>query len=114
MTAKEAGSHLGAGRPSPGVVVIPQSQNAKTGPCAVTYVSQASCPGSCPLLGAGCYAEGGRVRWITKRLARTEAGPDELARREAVQIDALPADRPLRVHVVGDCRTRRAASRVGA
>jgi hypothetical protein len=35
--------------------------------------------------------------------------PARLARAEARAIDALTGDRPLRLHVVGDCRTRTAA-----
>lgn len=39
------------------------SGNRKTGPIPVTYTSRDTCPDSCPLKGAGCYAEAGPVRW---------------------------------------------------
>ncbi|CCV12985.1 hypothetical protein MESS4_510152 [Mesorhizobium sp. STM 4661] len=47
------------------------STNSKTGPIPVATVSNESCPTSCPLLGAGCYAENGplRIHWdaVTKK-----------------------------------------------
>lgn len=39
------------------------SGNRKTGPIPVTYTSRDSCPDSCALKGAGCYAEQGPTRW---------------------------------------------------
>ncbi len=39
-------------------IAVETSENAKTGAVIATYVSQDSCPSSCPLRGAGCYAEG--------------------------------------------------------
>lgn len=36
---------------------IPKSANVKTGPIPVTYSSRATCPPTCPLKGAGCYAD---------------------------------------------------------
>ena len=36
---------------------IPKSANSKTGPIPVTYSSRATCPPTCPLKGAGCYAD---------------------------------------------------------
>jgi|SRR5690554_154655 len=35
------------------------SSNAKTGPIPVTTTSENSCPKTCPLYGAGCYAKSG-------------------------------------------------------
>lgn len=40
---------------------IAKSGNVKTGEIAVTRTDKRSCPDSCPLKGAGCYAEGGPV-----------------------------------------------------
>lgn len=98
------------------VVVTLASGNRKTGPVATTSVSQASCPGDCPFLGAGCYAETvGMQPLTTRRLnSAAETRPDVIARLEANAIDRLPGDRKLRVHVVGDSRTRRAASITGS
>jgi hypothetical protein len=92
------------------VIAVEKSDNAKTGPVSATYVSQASCPADCPLRGSGCYAESGPVGIITRRLTRSgEGSPLELARREAQAIGRLSGRRDLRVHVVGDCRTEKAA-----
>jgi len=39
-------------------LLVRNSRNTKTGPVALaTYRTQVSCPGDCPLMGAGCYAE---------------------------------------------------------
>ena len=43
---------------------IAKSGNSKVGPIPVTYSEQSTCPPSCPLKGAGCYAELGR--WTSK------------------------------------------------
>lgn len=42
-----------------------KSSNAKTGPIPVSTTEKASCPTSCPLRGAGCYAESGplAIHW---------------------------------------------------
>jgi hypothetical protein len=104
------------------VAVARKSSNAKTGPVATTSVSQATCPDGtrgtvrCPFLEAGCYAETvGMQPWTTRRLnSNTTGRQTEIARIEARAIDALPADRKLRVHVVGDCRTSAASAIVGA
>lgn len=45
-----------------------KSGNEKTGPIAVTRTDKRSCPDSCPLKGAGCYAEGGPVMIHWKKL----------------------------------------------
>ncbi|MFH0980438.1 MAG: hypothetical protein V2A79_02735 [Planctomycetota bacterium] len=93
-----------------GVKVVARSENAKLGRCAATYVSQATCPDSCPFRGQGCYAESGPIAWAaTSKVNGSKIRPYGLARQEAREIDRLPADRPLRVHVVGDCRTDGAA-----
>lgn len=98
-----------------GVIVKEDSANRKLGLVSATYVSQGSCPRSCPFFGSGCYAEHGRVGFISRRLNRSSTrGPVELARVEARGIDALSGDRLLRLHVVGDCRTNAAAQVVGA
>lgn len=75
-----------------------------------------SCPRSCPLLGAGCYAEGGRVAMVGARLERTKGvRAIDIAREEAAAIDAayqggrVPRGWGLRLHVSGDARTVGAA-----
>jgi hypothetical protein len=92
-------------------IAVEKSNNAKTGPVSATYVSQGSCPTTCSFLGAGCYAELGRTGMHTRNLADadTEFTPVQLARRESAAIRELSGMRPLRLHVVGDCRTNESA-----
>lgn len=88
------------------------SHNRKLGDAAATYASQETCPDSCPLRRNGCYAEYGLVGFETRQLNAGAVGmsPKQIAGVEAAKIDALPtSDRPLRLHVVGDCATDEAA-----
>lgn len=106
--------HKGS-RQSP-VLVVPRSQNRKLGSVAATYASQATCPGDCPFRNAGCYAEHGPLSWaVTNKLNRSRVkDPLRVAKLEAEGIDKLPADRDLRLHVLGDCPTRESAAELGA
>jgi hypothetical protein len=100
---------------TPAALAVETSDNRKLGPVSATYASQASCPGDCPFRAAGCYAEFGNVGHHTRRLNRSAARtPLAVAREEARAIDGLTGDRPLRLHVVDDCRTDAAARTVGA
>ena len=93
---------------------VPFSQNAKLGGMAATYAAQVTCPRSCPLLGAGCYAEGytstvgSHTSTLTRAARGAGAGHLRVARAEAREIDKLPGGLPLRLHVVGDCRDEEA------
>ena len=96
------------------VTVVAYSEDGKLtsregGGCSATYATLEGCP-PCPL-DSVCYAKMHRVGYTTRRLAERYRGkgPAALARMEATLITALPAIRPLRVHVSGDCRTPRAA-----
>lgn len=92
-----------------GVFVTARSQGVKTGVVAASYVAQTSCPSDCAFLHHGCYAENGFVGgMITKRLNRLHdpgLTAFDLALNEATQIDRLPADVDLRLHIVGDSTT---------
>lgn len=102
---------------------IERTAAAKLGPgVAATYApvgarsDGGSCPRSCPLLGSGCYAEGGRVAMVGARLEKKEGiRAIDLAREEAAAIDAafqggrVPRGWGLRLHVSGDARTSGAA-----
>ena len=92
-------------------IAVERSGNRKIGDASATYVAQASCPPTCAFLGAGCYAESGRMALHTRALnARVDAsGPLGLAREEAAAIGHLTGLRPLRLHVVGDASTTAAA-----
>lgn len=93
---------------------IELTANRKVGLVSVTMAAQASCPTSCPFLKAGCYAESGPQGIHTARLnkAAIQATPEDIARAEAAEIDKLTGTRPLRLHVVGDCKTVEAVSLV--
>lgn len=98
-----------------GVVAVEESNNEKTGAVSCTYCHQKSCPPGCPFLKNGCYAEQGNIRsYILPRLLTVEGRIDALvlAKREAKAIRNLTGKRPLRLHVVGDCRTEAAARTV--
>lgn len=88
------------------------SENSKTGPVSVTYASQNSCPLTCPLRGAGCYAEHGPMGIWTARVnnANPTATPLQVALDEAAAIREKVSGRfDLRLHVVGDCPTDESA-----
>lgn len=94
---------------------VESSVNIKVGPSSATWVSQHSCPNTCPLKGKGCYAESGRAAFVTRRLnASTESDQIEIAQAEAAGIRSLSGRNPLRLHVVGDCATDEAAKIVSA
>lgn len=79
-------------------------------------MAQSSCPTSCPLQNAGCYAEDGFAGLQTRRLNRSPTtDPLALALLEAKKIrEKLSGKLPLRLHVVGDCRTEETARIVTA
>jgi hypothetical protein len=92
--------------------------NRKLGACLATYTTQASCPLTCPLFKAGCYAETGTVGMVTKQagLASSSvlANPIEIATEEAALINSVDTSKyPLRLHVVGDASTNEAARIIG-
>lgn len=93
------------------VKAVEVSGNSKLGEISATYVPQKTCPTSCPLLNAGCYAELGFTRLITSRLNREikNKTATDLARIEAKEISKLTGRNPLRLHVVGDAKTKTSA-----
>jgi len=80
---------------------------------SATWVAQGSCPKTCPFMGNGCYTEQGRPNLVRRRLnlAHSLANytPEQLARFEADAIATLRGKFPLRLHILGDARTRKAA-----
>jgi len=99
---------------SSGVSVVEISSNSKVGKVSATYAAQQSCPKSCALMGNGCYAESGMVGMQTRRLNRAKQTAAKIARAEAQGIRALTGRFPLRLHVVGDCKTDYAATTVSS
>lgn len=76
------------------------SRNAKTGPIPVTTTSEESCPQACPLKGNGCYAEGGPLALIWRKVTERKAG---LAWEAAMtEIAALPKGTLWRHNQAGD------------
>lgn len=74
--AKQPGTHPGSryAKQAQGerrVLFVRRSLNRKTGPIPVSTTDEGSCPSSCPLRGAGCYAAyghpGGRWREVPRR-----------------------------------------------
>ena len=95
-----------------GVIAVEESNNEKIGKVSCTYCHQKSCPPSCPFFRNGCYAEHNNVgRFVLPRLLTVEGRIDALvlAKREARAVRGLTGKRPLRLRVVGDCRTEPAA-----
>jgi hypothetical protein len=99
------------------VIVSEKSENSKIGAVSATYAAQQTCPSTCPLKGSGCYAESGVIAFHTKRLNRSveanSATLEELAEMEETGIRKLSGKYPLRLHVVGDATTNKAATILG-
>ncbi len=76
-----------------------RSENRKTGPIPVTMSPQATCPSTCPLKGAGCYAESGPMSMAWRRLNGHE-GMDWQAMLSHIR--ALPAGQLWRHNTAGD------------
>jgi hypothetical protein len=90
---------------SNGVIAVEKSSNSKIGAVSTTYVSQESCPKTCPFMGSGCYAESGMVAMHTNRLNKSPLKALDLAKAEAQAINTLSGKRDMRLHIVGDCTT---------
>jgi hypothetical protein len=58
-------------------------------------------------MGSPCYANNGFLGWHTAKLNQAKGNHLDAAREEAGIIESLPATRPLRLHVVGDCKDER-------
>lgn len=76
-------------------LLVNRTENRKTGPIPVVYSSRDSCPPSCPLRGAGCYAENYPTRGAWDR---TNASLETLV----AWIQDLPAGTLWRYGVAGD------------
>ena len=77
-----------------------KSRNVKTGPIPVTTSTAATCPDSCPLKKAGCYADAGPLGMFWKKVTEGRAGEsfDALADK----IAALPLGQLWRHNQSGD------------
>lgn len=79
-------------------IVVLASSNSKTGKVAATYRTQHSCPTTCALYDAGCYARG-RIFGIAAKNGH-EVNGDYAA--VLGLIDTMPPDYVLRANVSGD------------
>ena len=76
------------------------SRNSKTGPIPVTTTSEESCPASCPLKRNGCFADGGPLAILWRKVTERKAG---LAWSDALdQIAKLPKGTLWRHNQAGD------------
>src|SRR5215471_7863076 len=87
-----------------------------------TYSAQQSCPDTCIYkpnalggqMDGGCFGNFGNVAVTATRLnnaasAMVDPSPEYIAEREAEALRKLKGERPLRIHVEGDCKTDGAA-----
>jgi len=74
------------------------SDNKKTGAIPVTMTERASCPSSCPLKGAGCYAENFPIVLHWRRVESTGLEWGELCEK----VSGLPPGQLWRHDVAGD------------
>lgn len=93
---------------------VEKSKNSKTGEVSATYAPIQSCPDTCPFLDHGCYAQTGNTQFTLTRLNKNakekkQERPVDIARAEAEAIRGLTGKLPLRLHIVGDCKTPKAA-----
>ena len=93
------------------VTVLNKTKSTKVGDVAVTYAPTQSCPTTCRFLNNGCYAQNGNCGYTTRRISKTAEGytSKSIALEEAEIILNLPGDKPLRLHISGDCKTPEAA-----
>ena len=94
------------------VTAVEESRNSKTGIVSATYAPMQSCPKTCKFLDKGCYAQSGHCGFTARRITENvprKKGPVYIAEAEAKEISKLTGKYPLRLHVVGDCRTPQAA-----
>jgi hypothetical protein len=96
------------------VICVEKSKNSKTGSVSATYMPMSTCSPNCPFLNNGCYAEYGHTGIHIKRLEKSLKAHKRisllrLATEEANSIRQLSGKHPMRLHIVGDCRTPKMA-----
>jgi hypothetical protein len=77
-----------------------RSSNAKTGPIPVSVTTRETCPTTCELRGAGCYAEGGPIALHWDKVTNAERGMTWEMFCEAVS--TLPDGQLWRHNAAGD------------
>ena len=82
------------------VALTKKSRNIKTGPIPVSTSGKETCPNSCPLKDAGCYADGGPMAIFWQKVTEKKAG---LAYDTFLtDVTALPDDQLWRHNQEGD------------
>lgn len=84
----------------PQVALTLRSSNAKTGPIPVSTTEAGTCPASCPLASAGCYAQQGKLSLFWHKVNAGAAGTDW--KTFLARIRALPAGQLWRHNQAGD------------
>lgn len=82
--------------------LTPKTGNRKLGRMAVTTTSRQSCPDSCPLKKAGCYADGGPLAIHWDALTAGQRGTTDAAEHAAEIARAVADGRPIRFNQAGD------------
>ena len=82
------------------VHLTPKSANAKTGPIPVSTTSRESCPDTCPLKKAGCYADSGPLALHWNAVTEQQRGTDWQSFCDSIA--ALPAGQLWRHNQAGD------------
>lgn len=82
------------------VTLTLKSANRKTGPMPVSTTSADTCPPSCPLQGAGCYAALGHVGMHWRKVTNGKTGTDWSG--FCASVASLPADTLWRHNQAGD------------
>ena len=82
------------------VHLTPKSRNTKTGPIPVSTTSADSCPPSCPLKNAGCYANGGPLAIHWRAVTEGRRGTDW--KTFCDRVAALPEGQVWRHNQCGD------------
>lgn len=96
------------------IIAVEKSTNSKIGVVSATYAPIETCPSTCPFLNHGCYAQTSHTGIHAARLGKNARAskvvtPLKLAKEEAKAIRTLKGDYDLRLHVIGDCKTTKAA-----
>lgn len=102
----------------PGVTVTePTTWSLKLGPVAKTVAPRQTCPDTCSFKGkGGCYPENDNTRRHWDRLTHQarDMTDEQIAQAEADGIDKLLANKDLRLHIAGDCKTEAAVKILAA
>lgn len=87
------------------VSLTPISQNRKTGPIPVSVTEEKSCPSTCPLRGAECYASLGPLGMHWRKVSKRERGGN--FREFCGRVTRFPKGQLFRHNAAGDLPGKR-------